>query len=84
MTEQEKQEIITQCHQVADIQAKSLIQTLESIESTVPGISDEDKHKVLKQIMETSLGAIKTGAIDLGNKMQENIKNIKLEDLHVG
>jgi hypothetical protein len=84
MTEHEKQEIITQCHQVADIQAKSLIQTLESIEGTVPDISDEDKHKVLKQIMETSLGAIKTGAIDLGNKMQENIKNIKLEDLHVG
>lgn len=84
MTEQEKQEIITQCHQVANIQAKSLIQTLESIESAFPGISDEDKNKVLKQIMETSLGAIKNGATDLGNKMQENIKNIKLEDLHVG
>ena len=61
-----------------------LIQTLESIEVKVPGISDEDKHKVLKQIMETSLGAIKNSTVDLGNKMQENIKNIKLEDLHVG
>lgn len=84
MTNNEKNVIYTQFHNIADIQAKSIIEAIENLDKQFKDITSEQREAAIRMLISLSLNTLKISTDELAKNMKENIPNIKLEDLNVG
>ena len=84
MTNDEKNVIYTQFHNIADIQAKSIIEAIENLDKHFKDITPEQHDAAVRMLISLSLNTLKISTDELAKNMNENISKIKLEDLNVG
>ena len=84
MTDKEKQEVYQKFNELAKIQADNMIEAMESLSVKMPEGTEEHKAEVLHHVIQMSTDALVANAKELSKKMNENIANLKPEDLNVG
>ncbi len=84
MTDEEKQVLRQQFHEVADKQANILIKTISSIDSQLPkGITKEQRDIYLQQIIQATTNSLHESTKTMGEEMLKQAKDLKMEDIHV-
>ena len=72
MTEIEKSEIRQQFHKVADIQADSMINVIETLDYQLPkDMSIEQRSLIIRQILQQSTESINTSTQQLAEQMMK-------------
>ena len=84
MTDEEKQALRQQFHDVADKQADILIKTISSIDKQLPKeITKEQREEYLQQIIQASTNSLHESTKAMGEEMLKQAKDLKMEDIHV-
>ena len=84
MTDEEKQELRKQFHDVADKQADILIKTISSIDRQLPKeVTKEQREEYLQQIIQASTNSLHESTKAMGEEMLRQAKDLKMEDMHV-
>lgn len=84
MTDEEKQELRQQFHDVADKQADILIKTISSIDRQLPKeVTKEQREEYLQQIIQASVNSLHESTKAMGEEMLKQAKDLKMEDIHV-
>ncbi len=84
MTDEEKQALRQQFHDVADKQADILIKTISSIDKQLPKeVTKEQREEYLQQIIQASTNSLYESTKAMGEEMLKQAKDLKMEDIHV-
>lgn len=84
MTDEEKQVLRQQFHEVADKQADILIKTISSVDKQLPkGITKEQRDIYLQQIIQATTNSLHESTKVMGEEMLKQAKDFKMEDIHV-
>lgn len=84
MTDEEKQALRQQFHDVADKQADILIKTISSIDRQLPKeVQKEQRDDYLQQIIQASTTSLYESTKAMGEEMLRQAKDLKMEDIHV-
>jgi len=84
MTDEEKQALRQQFHDVADKQADILIKTISSIDKQLPKeVTKEQREEYLQQIIQASTNSLHESTKAMGKEMLKQAKDLKMEDIHV-
>ena len=84
MTDEEKQALRQQFHDVADKQADILIKTISSIDKQLPKeVTKEQREEYLQQIVQASTNSLYESTKAMGEEMLKQAKDLKMEDIHV-
>ena len=84
MTDEEKQVLRQQFHEVADKQADILIKTISSVDKQLPkGITKDQRDIYLQQIIQATTNSLHESTKAMGEEMLKQAKDFKMEDIHV-